>query len=279
MTQGRRFGWALIASVAVVGLAGVFVYGGDGSLARARAEGLRIGYAVEPPYAYQTANGEVTGESPAIAEYVNARLGLPAPVWRQYEFDMLIPELERGAIDVIAAGMFITEERSKRVSFSIPTVRVTQGLLVAAGNPLGLRSYSEAIANPQARIAALSGSTEEALLRKLGATDADLLIVPDARTGRVAVESGEAQGLALSTPSIQWMALNGTLGTTEMAAPFEQPSGPPNHCAFAFRKTDAALREAWDDVLSAYIGSKTHGVLAESFGFVSLTAPNVAEAP
>lgn len=276
--QWRRLGWAM-GAFAAAGLAGALAFGGDGSLARARTEGLRIGYAVEPPYAYQTANGEVTGESPSIASHVCARLGLPAPVWRQYEFDMLIPELERGAIDVIAAGMFITEERAQRVSFSAPTVVVTQGLLVAAGNPLGLGSYAEAIAHPGARVAALSGSIEESLLRKLGATDADLLIVPDARTGRVAVESGEAQGMALSTPSIQWMALNGTLGTTEMAAPFEQPPGPRNRCAFAFRKTDAALRKAWDDVLAEYIGGEAHGVLAESFGFASLTAPAVAEAP
>lgn len=72
---------------------------------------IRIGYAVEAPYAFLTTDGEVTGESPEIAKRVARQLGFNNIIWRQTEFGDLLDELEAGRIDVIAAGMFVTPVR------------------------------------------------------------------------------------------------------------------------------------------------------------------------
>ena len=45
-------------------------------------------------------------------------------------FDSLIPALSSGAIDFIAAGMSVTEERKKNVAFSIPYFESEQVIIV-----------------------------------------------------------------------------------------------------------------------------------------------------
>lgn len=231
---------------------------------------IRIGYAIEAPYAYLLANGDVTGESPEVARRIVARLGVPHIEWRLAEFSELISELEDGRIDVIAAGMFITPERAHRVAFSEPTFHVREGLLVNPGNPHALHSYAEAVHNRLVKIAVLSGSIEEAHLGALVRAPAQLTHVPDARTGRIAVEAGAVQGFALSLPSLRWLALQHELGHTEIATPFSQPGmlpGLAGYGAFAFRKDDTLLLAAWNDAQAGYIGTPDHRALIAAFGF------------
>lgn len=246
--------------------------GGDASLKAAQPPGsLRIGYAIEAPYAYLTPAGEVTGQSPELAKRIAARLGVERIDWRLLEFSALLNELEEGRIDVIAAGMFITPERSGRVSFSEPVFHVRQGLLVAAGNPRGLHAYADALGRPEIKLAALTGAVEAAMLRRLGLAESQLVLVPDAQTGLEAVEAGVADGLALSSPSIYGMAQEERLGRTEAARPFAQPApelgGKTGYGAFAFRKADRALREAWNTAQQGYLSSQEYGALMERFGF------------
>jgi polar amino acid transport system substrate-binding protein len=250
----------------------------DTSLTRLQKTGvIRIGYAIEAPYAYLKPGGGVTGESPEIAKLVAASLGIGRVEWRLVEFDALISELESDRIDVIAAGMFITPERAKQVSFSNPTFHVREGLLVAKDNPKQIHSYAQAVAQSDTRIAVLSGAVEEELLREIGFAEPQLLIVPDAQTGRVAVETGLADGLALSSPTIQWMALQNQLGRTEMAQPFEQPEQAQQqrlgYGAFAFRKSDAQLLSAWNNALKTLIGSSEHLQLVSKFGLTEAEMP------
>jgi polar amino acid transport system substrate-binding protein len=269
----------LLLGLAMIALT-VALFFQDFSLARLRKAGtIRIGYAIEAPYAFLQ-GGEVTGESPEVARQMVARLGIGHSEWRQVEFGALISELEAGRVDVIAAGMFITPGRAQRVGFSTPTFRVRQGLLVLKGNPRQLHSYAEAVARADVKIAALTGAVEEALLRRLGLPESRLVLVPDALTGRVAVESGVADALALSSPTVQWMALQAQLGRTEMAQPFAQPelaaSGPLGVGAFAFRREDRQLRAAWNAALKDYIGSAEHRALVARFGFTPAELPEAS---
>ena len=45
-------------------------------------------------------------------------------------FDSLIPALQSGTIDFIAAGMSVTEERKKNVDFSVPYFASEQVIIV-----------------------------------------------------------------------------------------------------------------------------------------------------
>ncbi|WP_449241882.1 transporter substrate-binding domain-containing protein [Desulfovibrio sp.] len=272
--------WLPLAVVAVLALAGAALWLGraDPSLERARVSGvLRVGYAVEAPYAFLSTQGEVTGESPEVARAIASRLGIQRVEWRQAEFGVLIAELLSGRVDMIAAGMFITPERARRVSFSEPTFHVQPALLVPRGNPRGIHSYSQALALRPVRVAVLAGAIEETLLKGLGASESQLAAVPDALTGRVAVESGYADGLALSSPTVRWMELRDELGRTETARPFTAPDAYRiaglGYGAFVFRKEDRTLLAAWNRELKAFIGGPEHQALVARFGFGEAELP------
>jgi polar amino acid transport system substrate-binding protein len=270
------------AILALTALAAIFLSDGpaEDTLDRIRrGEPLRIGYTIEAPYAFVAKGGEVTGESPAIAKYVAEKLGAGRLEWRRFEFGSLINGLESGQIDVAAAGMFITRERAERVRFSDPTYRAHPGLLVRTGNPLGLRSYSQAAASGAARIAVLRGSVEEPAFEALGMDSRRLIRVPDAMTGRSAVMTGMADGLALTVSTVRWMAARDISGATEAAHPFEQDSSSDSgYGAFAFRKDDARLTRVWNEVLSGFIGGDEHLALVAPFGFSAEDLPDGATA-
>lgn len=250
----------------------------DDSLARARADGvIRIGYAVEPPYAFVAPDGEVTGESPEVAKTLVTRLGIERIAWSQMAFSELIPALQRGRIDVIAAGLFVNEERARQVRFSRPTFRVRPALLVAKGNPHGLRACEDLLGQPELRVAVLAGSVEQVLLLRVGLADDRLVQVPDALTGYKAVESGLVDVLALSSPTLRWRLEQAPLAGTELVQVPDQPTTlvgiDYGIGAFAFRLTDQRLAQAWDEAARDYIGGTEHQALLRRFGFSPAEVP------
>ncbi len=174
-------------------------------------------------------------------------------------------------------GMFITPERARRIRFSEPTFHVRQALLVRKGNPLALHSYEQARRRPGTRIAVISGSVEEQLLRQMDYPKERLVAMPDAQSGHVVVEVGSADGLALSSPSLHWMMMQKREHRAEIAVPFDQPSsvltGRLGYGAFVFRKKDNTLQSAWNDVQKGFIGSSEHLRLLRSFGFTEGELP------
>ena len=249
-----------------------------GSWERIRREGvIRIGYAVEAPYAFLDARGEPTGLEVDVARSVAANLKIPGMDWIQTDFALLLSELEEGRFDAVAAGVFITPERAKRALFSEPTFRVRQALLVRAGNPRRLHAYEDMRGNEGTRIAVLHGSIEEGMVRDMGVPRDRVIVVPDVLTGRTAVETGLADGLALSLPTVRNMALRQMLGLTEAAEPFAQPSRPGvrfmGYGAVVFRKTDHSLCREWNRGLKAFIGSEEHLRLLVRYGLTTADLP------
>lgn len=264
----------LTASIVLIGL----YISRDQSLSRLQQQGtIRIGYAIEPPYAFVEPNGEISGIFPVVAVRLTDKLKIARVEWVQTHFDALIPGLESGRFDVIAAGMYITRERANRVAFSEPLLHVQQGLLVLQGNPKRILSYQEAVSRADIRLAVLAGSIEETLLQQLGVPESQIIVVPDALTGRAAIEAGVVDGLALSAPSIRWMAISDELGHTTLAEPFEQPAPSltqsNGYPAFAFRTDDRQLLAAWNAALTGFVGGDEYLQVMEEFGFSATELP------
>lgn len=262
--------WCALAVILCFTLAGGWGHIMGGSLESYHRQGrIRIGYAVEPPYAFLTP-GTVTGAAPETAKVIVARLGIGRIEWRQGDFAALIDMLEAEEIDVIAAGMFITPERSRRVAFSLPTATVLPGLLVRTTNPKRLHSYQDLIRG-EARLAVLAGAVEGDELRAAGMPEARLMRVPDAHAGEMAVLAGEADALALSLPTVRWMAEHNAPGQLEVAEPFSvaplKPEAVGGRTAFAFRRSEPGLVKAWNHELAAFLRSADYGKLANRFGF------------
>lgn len=273
-----RYGGAIVAGlIALAAVLGVWRVQRDDALTPYREKGLRIGYAVEAPYAWVTPEGLVSGESPSLARLVASRLDIDRIEWIQTRFDALIPDLRAGRFDVIAAGMFITAERAKRVAFSEPTFRVLPALLVARGNPQRIHRAAD-LKPASVRVAVLSGSVEQAWVKRIGVASDNAVLVPDALTGLRAVQGGLVEALALSAPTLRWMAQSADgRGVEVVTLTSEQDSGVDGlgagYGAFAFRPQDAPLREAWNGVLRGLVGQPEHLALVAPWGFSAAEMP------
>jgi polar amino acid transport system substrate-binding protein len=275
-TKNLRYG--ALAALVILGSIGIFLTWrginstGSNALARIRGAGtIRIGYAVEAPYIYFDKGGRLTGLEYDTSQVIASRMDIAQVEWVQTDFGELIPDLQEGRFDLISSGMFITSERARLVDFSEPVFHVRLALLVAKGNPYGLHSYEDVRSHPGVKVAVLGNSIEQSMMKQLGVADERIVRVPDALTGRAAVESGVADCMALSLPSVQRIVLQQALGTAEIAEPFSQPLLPgiekTGYGAAAFRKQDTSLRDAWNRELARFIGSPEHLAILAKYGF------------
>ena len=104
--------------------------------------------------------------------------------------------------------------------------------------------------------------------------EAQLVSLPDQSSLLAAVQSGRADGAALSALSIADMAKKGE--GVESTTPFGDVAGKSvkGHGAFGFRKDDTDLYQAFNTELKKFIGSPEHIALVTPFGFGKDYLPN-----
>lgn len=247
----------------------------DTSLADARERGsLRASFVNEVPFGYIGRDGQPTGEAPEIARAILARIGIDRLEGRLTEWPSLIPGLDAGRWDVIAAGMYITPERCEQVLFTEPTYRIGQAFLVEAGNPHDLHSYEDVRADSGVTLGIMEGAVERGYAERAGIPERQIETIPTQEEMLAAVQAGRVDAVALSELSIAEMAEQGG-DEVEMVEDFATPDYAMGYGAFAFRKDDRALRDAFNDELTAFIGSDEHLELVERFGFGDDNLPDL----
>lgn len=273
-TRRSWWPWLLLAAALVAAVLGGWLVRDDGSLHRVRAAGLlRVGYAVEAPYALVQPDGSVSGESPEVAAEVAREMGLRVQ-WIRTDFERLMTELELDRFDVIAAGLFVNPQRAQRVRFSVPTLRVRPGWLVAAGNPKALADYRGVDARTAVRVGVLAGSVEQQALQSQGA---GLLVLRDVQSALVAMRQGAIDAIALSLPTVRQMAA-ASEGRFVAVAADGGDAATGSHTALAFRREDKSLQQAVDVVLARYLGSTRHLQMLQRFNLTADDLPVAAAA-
>lgn len=266
--RNKYFGYVFVTVLLLAGMTSAIFYirGGNSTLPTWSGETIRVGYSSEPPYSMRLSDGTVSGEALVIAKAVLALMGVRDIRFVLLDFQKAIPALEEGQIDMIANGIFITSERAARVRFSLPFSVSRQGLLVARDNPLHLRSYADTARRPEITIAVLDGSVEQQTFMKLGVTGGRLFVVPEPSSGLIAVVTGKAQCLALTLPSLHWLAGEAPRTVAVIREP-DEFLAVLGQSAFAFRPSDARLEKAVSDALRGYIGTPEHLKAVRRFGF------------
>lgn len=248
------------------------------SLEKVREEGVvRVGFANEAPYAYlDSATGELTGEAPEVARAVLSEMGVTEVEGVLTEFGALIPGLKAGRFDLIAAGMYVKPARCREIDFSNPTYCIGEGLLVEAGNPLGLHSYDD-LRESGATVGVVAGTVELGYARELRIPDERIVVFPDAPSAVAGVETGRVDAYAGTELTVRDLLAKANDPGLALAEPFEDPvidGQPARGCgAFGFRAGDDAFREAFDRHLADLLGSSEHLAAVEPFGFGEETLP------
>ena len=86
-----------------------------------------------PPYEYQGDGNEVVGIDIDMSQAIADAMGVELEVVNM-DFDGLIPALNGGKGDMVAAGMTVTDERKESVDFSDPYAKAMQLIIVNEGN-------------------------------------------------------------------------------------------------------------------------------------------------
>ena len=103
-----------------------------------------------PPYEYVDDDGNIVGIDAEIAKAIADKLGMELEI-KDMEFDSLITACAGGSVDVVLAGMTVTDERKESVNFSdsyatgIQVIIVKDGSAIAAyedleGKMIGVQS-------------------------------------------------------------------------------------------------------------------------------------------
>jgi len=287
MDEERSITWAgVVAVIAIVSAVAAVVVtrpgsGSDGltTIERIRRQGsVRIGFANEVPYGYlDTDTGRVTGEAPEIARAVFARMGIADVEAVSTDFGSLIPGLEAGRFDVIAAGMYVTPERCRQIAFSNPTYRIGEALIVARGNPAELHGFEDVLAKRGVKLGVVAGAVELTYARRLGIPENQLVLYGDNVSALEGVRSGHIGAFACTTLTALSLLQRAEDAGLELAEPMRQPIidevEQVGYGAFGIRRADDGLRRALNEQLARFIGSAEHLDLVRPFGFAAATLP------
>lgn len=250
----------------------------ESTLEKAKRQGfITVGFANEVPYAYATPDGKLTGEAVEVARAVLKNMGIAEMNGVLTEFGSLIPGLKAQRFDIITAGMYITPQRAMEVAFANPEYSIGEALAVKAGNPLQLRSYKDIAANPQAKIAVMSGGIEVEYLEKSGVTKAQLVLVPDQPSAISALQAGRADAITMTGPSLQAVLDSAKDSKLERVMDFVQPKidgkSVRGYGAAAFRKEDQSFVEAYNRELQKLQQSGELLKILQPFGFTEQELP------
>lgn len=272
--QTKMIRLVLLVVIAVMGAACGGDGGGEGSggdsslLERAREEGIRIGFANERPYGFENEQGEPDGEAPAVAREVLDRLGITEIDSVVVDFQALINGLRAERYDMVAAGMFINEERASQALFTDPDYCATSAFAVPAGNPEGLTDFASVAANPDVTLGVVTGAVEPGYAEGAG-VPADRLTRFDSTADVVdALRAGRIDAFALTSITVREQVSNlpgfeATPGFIPVVNGEEQLG-----CGgFVFRFEDKEFRDAFNEELLEMREADEILPLIEEFGF------------
>lgn len=237
-------------------LVGLILCGCAASSEEPSPQALRVGIApTAAPFAFKQ-DGELVGAEVDLARELGKVLGRPV-LFVAMPFDALIPALRGGKIDIIMAGMSITTDRSKVVSFARPYLQV--GQMAAVRPELAQRYFSiRAVLLTDAPVGYERGTTaEQVVTRQFPKAKGKAYRSLDAAVDALA--RGEVDVVMGDGPSIEWMTRQ---RPGDMMIP-DASYFTEEHLAWAFRPADASLR---DEVNAALVQLQRNQTIEKIYG-------------
>lgn len=271
----------LVASFIGVGLVptGAPTARAESTLERIKDQGyIRMGFANEIPFSYATPEGELAGVDVDILNHILADMGVKEIDGGLTTFGGLIPGLKARRFDLVSSAIYIKPDRCAQVAFAEPLYILGDAIIVAAGNPKNLHSYSDVAADPALKIGYPTGGTGVSDNAKaMGVKDDQLVGFTDGPTGFAAVKAGRIDGYATT-------AMVGETQLREMndsglarADPFEQPveDGKIRYgiASFAVRQEDKDLLDEINKHLLAFRSTPEYLAILEKYRLTEADLP------
>jgi polar amino acid transport system substrate-binding protein len=262
---------------ALIAVASVSTASAQSLLERAQKDGIRIALFNERPFAYMDENDQVTGSDIELARHVLTQMGITKiePVVTQFE--SLISGLAAGRFDMIAAGLAIRPARCEQVLFTEPYLAHGEGLIVAAGNPMNIHSYTDIANNDEVILGYIPGGSERDHALSMGVPEERMTTYSDASAGVAGIKSGRIHGFAVPAMAIESMIKTAQDPAIERAKPFTgwvvDGKEVKNYPGMAFRKEDQEFYDTFNTHLKELIGTPEYFEIIAPFGFGESEAP------
>jgi len=259
--------------VAALGLGFGFA---QSSVERHQQNGITIATANEIPYGW-VENGEARGIAPEVATAVLETMGITDIEWVVTEFGSLIPGLIANRFDLVAASQAVLPARCEQVAFSKINSSYGEGFLVAAGNPKGIHSYDDFVANPDLKMGIVSGADQLDFAQAYGLSESQIVPLNANADAPSALTAGRIDAYAATGLTVVGLAEGND--RVEVAADFVDPviDGEPvrSYGAFTFSQDDAEFMAAFDEALAAFQETQAYRDILLSHG---LTDQDIAAA-
>lgn len=206
---------------------------------------LRVGVCEFAPWTFTNRAGQLEGFEIDNGRQLAFDLGV-TPEFKPYSLEAVFTALEKGEIDVIAAGLAITPARALRVEFSTPyaesgtTIVVSKKLAPDAKHPDAL--------NQKDFVVGVVADTFSVTLAQQLYDVATVKTFPDAAAAEEALIAGKLHGYLASVPEANILAAR---FPEQLVAPLAQPL-VGSVSGFAVRRGNQALL----NFLNAWVASR-----------------------
>lgn len=216
--------------------------------------GITIATANEIPYGWVDESGVAQGIAPEVAIAVLESMGITDIEWVVTDFGSLIPGLIADRFAMTAASMAILPARCQQVIYAKPNSSYGEGMLVAAGNPKNIHSYTDFVNDSSLRFGLVSGADQLDFAHAMGISDSQIVSIASNTDALAAVETGRVDGYAATGLTVARLAMNSE--RVDAADPFEDPvvDGVPVRSwgSFNFNKSNTEFRDAFNEALAAF---------------------------
>ena len=225
-------------------------------------DALRVGVeGAYPPFSWKESDGTLKGFDIDIAHEVCKRLGRECVLVEQ-EWDGMIPALLAKKFDTIIASMSITEERKKKIDFTVKYYN-TPAKLVAKKNP-GFEGTAAGLNGK--RLGVQRATTHQCSAEKLY-PGAELVLYGTQEEVWLDLEAGRLD-VQLSD-SIQasegFLNLDAGQGFEFLGGAINDPECQGIGAGFAVRKEDSALRDALSKTIQDIRADGTYKVMNDKY--------------
>jgi polar amino acid transport system substrate-binding protein len=246
---------------------------GQGILAKLQAaKSVRVGIANQPPFSGLNPDGTLTGLAPTLAQAVMTKLGVPGMEASLATYGELIPGMQAGRWDFVAASLTVNKQRCEQVKFSDPIAFDGSTIVSLKGKLPNPPKLLADIVSQKLTVGAQAGGANSRAALAAGVQQTNLRQFPDDNAvidglvaGRIQVAFGANSSLKRAYSS----------RNMEFDVVFPVPDSPPPGSACAFRMEDTDLHEAFQKELRAMKLSGQYLEIARKFGFD--TPPNLME--
>ena len=166
---------------------------------------LRIGIAEFVPWAMPAKRGGHVGHDIDIGIKIARDMGVRAE-FKVYEWKDIIPALEAGDVDMIAAGIVVTPQRALRITFTQPIAMSGAGMATNTHMTRDVESL-EQLNDPDVVIATVTDTFSEGVARSIF-DKAEIHSHSNKDDAEKEILEGRAHAYISSLPAVQFLVMN-----------------------------------------------------------------------